>query len=197
MDEPPRDPPPQPEPAEPGLPATPAPEPAPEPTGWIPPAPGPDPAPEPTGWIPPAESKPSRIVIRVLAASPWPCSGLLVFTIFIGSRADPREAAANDYGRRLMEMPEFQARYGDVDSPERAFELGQQLGDDRPRPPRRPEPASLLGAHGGHPPESGRQHLHAGHAPDRPARTGTRACQDPRRGSVQGVDGGHVQGVRG
>ena len=51
-----------------------------------------------------------------------------MFTIFIGSQVDPREAAANDYGRRLMDMPEFQARYGDVDSPERAYELGQELG---------------------------------------------------------------------
>ena len=54
--------------------------------------------------------------------------GVLVFTIFIGSQVDPREAAANDFGRRLMEMPEFKARYGDVDSHEEAYELGQQLG---------------------------------------------------------------------
>jgi hypothetical protein len=111
MDEPPRDPPPQPEPTEPAV--TPAPEPAPEPA---------------SGWIPPAESKPSRILIRVIAGIAVAVAGILVFTIFIGSQVDPREAAANDFGHRLMEMPEFQARYGDVDSPEQAFELGRELG---------------------------------------------------------------------
>jgi hypothetical protein len=112
MDEPPRDPPPQPEPTEPAAPVTPAPE----------------AAAETTGWIPPAENKRSRVLIRVAAGIAVAVAGLLVFTIFIGSRLDPREAAANDYGRRLMEMPEFQARFGDVDSPERAYELGQELG---------------------------------------------------------------------
>jgi len=128
MDEPPRDPPPQPEPAEPAAPVTPVPEPAPEPAqGWIPPAPAP--ASEPIeGWIPPAETKSSRLVIRVLAVIAVVVLGALVFTIFIGSQTDPREAAGNDLGRRLMAMPEFQARYGDVDTPERAYELGQELG---------------------------------------------------------------------
>ncbi len=113
MDEPPRDPPPQPEPA-------------PEPVeGWIPPAPAPEPV---EGWIPPAEGKSSRIIIRVAAAIAVIVAGALVFTIFVGSQVDPREAAANDYGRRLLEMPEFQARFGDVDSPERAYELGRELG---------------------------------------------------------------------
>ena len=135
MDEPPRDPPPQPEPMEPAAPVTPvpepAPEPAPEPTGWIPPvaAPTPAPASEPTqGWIPPTDKKPSRMIIRVAAGIAVALLGLFVFTIFIGSQVDPREAAANDYGRRLLEMPEFQARFGDVDSPERAYELGRELG---------------------------------------------------------------------
>jgi hypothetical protein len=113
MDEPPREPPPQPEPTEPAAPVTTAPEPAPEPTGWIP---------------PPAENKPSRILIRLLAGIAVALLGVLVFTMFIGSQVDPREATATDFGRRLMAMPEFQARYGDVDSPERAYELGQELG---------------------------------------------------------------------
>ena len=113
MDEPPRDPPPQPEPTEPAAPVTAATE---------------SQRRNPHGWIPPAENKPSRILIRVAAGIAVAVAGVLVFTIFIGPRLDPREAAANDYGRRLMEMPEFQARFGDVDSPERAYELGQELG---------------------------------------------------------------------
>jgi hypothetical protein len=109
MDEQPRDPAPQPEQPE---------------SASIPPGP----EPEPSGWIPPAESKSNRIVIRVVAGIAVAVAAILVFTIFIGSQVGPREAAARDFGRRLMDMPEFQARYGDVDSPEQAYELGQTLG---------------------------------------------------------------------
>jgi hypothetical protein len=60
--------------------------------------------------------------------------GALVFTIFIGSQTDPREAAGNEIGRRLMAMPEFQARYGDVDSPERGLRARPD-SSGRPRSP--------------------------------------------------------------
>ena len=87
MDEPPRDPPPQPEPTEPAAPVTPVPEPAPEPAGWIPPAPAPDPRPK-GGSRPPTASRAgsssgSRPAIAVAVA------GALVFTIFIGSQRRP------------------------------------------------------------------------------------------------------------
>ena len=125
MDEQPRDPPQQPEPTEPAAPVTPAAEPAGSATSQVPPAPETELT---HGWIAPTEGKSNRIVIRVLAGIAVAVLGVLVFTIFIGSQVDPREAAANDFGRRLMEMPEFKARYGDVDSHEEAYELGQQLG---------------------------------------------------------------------
>jgi hypothetical protein len=125
MDEQPRDPPHDPEPTEAGAPVTEALESAEPATGWVAPASEPDPA---VGWIPPAEGKPSRIVIRVLAGIAVAVLGFFVLMIFLGSQVDPREATANDFGRRLMEMPEFKARYGDVDSPEEAYELGQTLG---------------------------------------------------------------------
>ena len=132
MDEPPRDPPPQPEPTEPAAPETPDPEPAPEPAvGWIPPvaAPTPAPASEPTeGWIPPADNKSSRIIIRVAAAIAVIVAGALVFTIFIGGSSDPHDQALEDFGQRLADLPEFEARYGDVESGDEAFRLGQQLG---------------------------------------------------------------------
>ena len=128
MDEPPRDPPPQPEPTEPAGPVTPVPEPDPElAEGWIPPAPAP--ASEPIeGWIPPAANKSNRIVIRVLAAIEVVVAGALVFTIFIGGSSDPHDKALEDFGERLAALPEFEARYGDVESGDEAFRLGQQLG---------------------------------------------------------------------
>jgi len=113
MDEQPRDPQQQPAPPEPEAPGTPESESAEPAAGWIPPAPA---------------GKSSRLVIRILAVIAVVVLGALAFTIFIGSQVDPRDAAANDFGRRLMEMPEFKARYGDVDSQERAYELGQELG---------------------------------------------------------------------
>jgi hypothetical protein len=130
MDEPPRDPPPQPEPTEPAGPVTPVPAPEPEPApaqGWIPPAPAP--ASEPIeGWIPPAANKSNRIVIRVLAAIAVVVAGALVFTIFIGGSSDPHDKALQDFGERLAALPEFEARYGDVESADEAFQRGQQLG---------------------------------------------------------------------
>ena len=80
------------------------------------------------GWIPPADSKPSRIVIRVLAAIAVVVAGALVFTIFIGGSSDPHDQALEDFGQRLADLPEFEARYGDVESGDEAFRLGQQLG---------------------------------------------------------------------
>jgi hypothetical protein len=104
-----------PEPAEPAEPAT----------GWVPPAPEPVPT---EGWIPPTGTKPSRIVIRVLASVAGLVLGALVFTIFIGGSSDPHDQALEDFGQRLAGLPEFEARYGDVESGDEAFRLGQQLG---------------------------------------------------------------------
>ena len=97
-----------------------------------------DPAPEPlspteppppSGWIqPPPGQKPSRVLPAILAVVAFGVVGVLGLLVFIGANVDPRDAAASDFGRRLMEMPEFEARYGDVDSAEEAYRLGQQVG---------------------------------------------------------------------
>jgi hypothetical protein len=125
MDEQPRDPSPQPEPADPAAPATPAPEPAQPATGWISPAPEPEPT---AGWIPPADAKPNRIVIRILAGIAVAVVGFLVLVTFLGAQSDPHDQALEDFGQRLTALPEFEARYGDVESGDEAFRLGQQLG---------------------------------------------------------------------
>ena len=96
--------------------------------------PAPDPLapaepPAPSGWIqPPPGQKPSRVLPVLLAVVAFGVLGVLGLLVFIGANVDPRDAAASDFGRRLMEMPEFEARYGEVDSPEEAYELGQQVG---------------------------------------------------------------------
>jgi hypothetical protein len=113
MDEQPRDP--SPESAEPTQPAT----------GWVPPTPEPAPT---EGWIPPTDTRPSRILIRVLAGIAVAVLGSLVFTMFIGGSSDPHDLALEDFGQRLAALPEFEARYGDVESGDEAFRLGQQLG---------------------------------------------------------------------
>ena len=96
--------------------------------------PGPEPVPSaeppaPTGWIQPSpDQKRSRVLPALLAVVALGLLGVLGLLVFIGANVDPREAAASDFGRRLMEMPEFEARYGDVDSPEEAYQLGQKTG---------------------------------------------------------------------
>jgi hypothetical protein len=112
MDEQPRDPAAQPDPAQPA-------------TDWVPPAPQPAPT---DGWIPPTDAKPSRTLIRVVAGIAVIVAGALVFTIFIGGSSDPHDRALEDFGQRLAALPEFEARYGDVESGDEAFRLGQQLG---------------------------------------------------------------------
>ena len=85
--------------------------------------------PPPSGWIqPPPGQKPSRVLPAILAVVAFGVVGVLGLLVFIGANVDPRDAAASDFGRRLMEMREFEARYGDVDSAEEAYRLGQQVG---------------------------------------------------------------------
>jgi hypothetical protein len=54
--------------------------------------------------------------------------GVVGVLLFLGSQVDPRDALASNFGRRLMEMPEFEARYGDIESEAQAFQAGQELG---------------------------------------------------------------------
>jgi hypothetical protein len=103
---------PQPPPAEPG-PAAPDPVEPPSQSGWIQPSP---------------DQKPIRALPVVLGVVAVGVLGFIALVAFIGANTDPRDAAARDFGQRIMEMPEFEARYGDVDSPEEAYQLGQQVG---------------------------------------------------------------------
>lgn len=125
MDEQPRDPPSPLEPNQPAGPVMPAPQPAQPAAGWVPPPSEPEPTP---GWIPPADGKPRRILIRVAAGIAVAVLGFLVLGIFLGSQVDPYDAALRERGQRLQGLPEFEARFGEVESEEEAFLLGQQVG---------------------------------------------------------------------
>ncbi len=109
----------------------------------------------------------------------------------------PRRGRCEDFGRRLLEMPEFEARYGDVDSPERPIELGRELGTTALRPPRRPT-SFATGSSPRPCSERGRQRLRS--------RSCARRSRPNRRASwskalderpVPRVVGGHLQGLRG
>ena len=103
---------------------------------WIQPAPSADvaqseaPTEGPTSqWIQPAPSgRPSRVLPVLLAVVVIGVVGIVAALVFIGANIDPREAATRDFGQRLIDMPEFKERYGDVDTPEEAYELGQTVG---------------------------------------------------------------------
>ena len=125
MDEQPRNPSPEAEPTEPAAPVVPAQEPTEAATGWVPTASEPGPT---DGWIQPTEGKSSRVVIRVLASVAGLVLGALVFAMFIGGSSDPHDQALEEFGQRLAALPEFESRYGDVESGDEAFRLGQQLG---------------------------------------------------------------------
>jgi hypothetical protein len=80
-------------------------------------------------WVQPAPSSgPSRALPLILAVVVIGVIGIVAALIFIGANADPRDSAAREFGQRLIDMPEFKARYGDVDTPEEAYELGQTIG---------------------------------------------------------------------
>jgi hypothetical protein len=100
------------------------------------PAPGPGDAPSPGdapppghGWIvPPPDAGRTRIVPLVVLSVVLAVIGVVGVILFVGSQNNPRDVLARDFGRRLMEMPAFEARYGDVDTAEQAFQVGQELG---------------------------------------------------------------------
>jgi hypothetical protein len=80
-------------------------------------------------WIQPTSSgRSSRVLPVLLAVLVIGVVGIVAALMVIGANADPREAATRDFGQRLIEMPEFKERYGDVDTPEEAYELGQTVG---------------------------------------------------------------------
>lgn len=96
----------------------------------------PSPPAEPvTGWVqPPPDRKSGRTLPRLLAAIAvvlFGLVGIFVLLTFLGSQireADPYETVTAEFGQRLIELPEFKARYSDVDTAEEAYQVGQQLG---------------------------------------------------------------------
>jgi hypothetical protein len=104
-------------------------QPLPPPTEPVPETPAPDETPTQSGWIQPSPDQGrSRLLPVLVAVVAVGVFGVIALFALIGANADPRDAAARDFGQRLMDMPEFQARYGDVDEPGEAYELGQQVG---------------------------------------------------------------------
>ena len=52
----------------------------------------------------------------------------LVTTILRGSPSnDPYDVATREIGQKLLAMPEFKAKYGDVTSEDRAYQIGQEI----------------------------------------------------------------------
>jgi hypothetical protein len=52
----------------------------------------------------------------------------LIRSITGGSTSnDPYDVATREIGQKLLEMPEFKAKYGDVKTEQRAYEIGQQI----------------------------------------------------------------------
>jgi hypothetical protein len=104
-------------------------QPLPPPTDPVPGTPATDETPTQRGWIQPSPDQGrSRLLPLLAAVVAVGVLGILGLFVLIGANADPREVAARDFGQRLMEMPEFEARYGDIDEPGEAYELGQQVG---------------------------------------------------------------------
>jgi hypothetical protein len=104
-------------------------QPLPPPTDPVAETPALDDTPPQSGWIQPSPGQGRSRVLPVLAAVvAVGVLGVLALLVVVGANADPRDAAARDFGQRLMEMPEFEARYGDIDEPQEAYELGQQVG---------------------------------------------------------------------
>jgi hypothetical protein len=80
-------------------------------------------------WIQPAPNAGrSRALPALLAVVVIAVLGIVGALIFIGANADPRDSAAREFGQRLIDMPEFKAKYGDVDTPDEAYTLGQSIG---------------------------------------------------------------------
>jgi hypothetical protein len=50
----------------------------------------------------------------------------LVGSILRGSGSDAYDIAANDFGRQLLAMPDFKAKYGELTSEQQAYEVGQK-----------------------------------------------------------------------
>lgn len=103
-------------------------QPLPPPTDPVPETPAPDETPTQSGWIQPSPDQGRRVLPVLVAVVAVGVLGVLALFIVIGANADPRDAAARDFGQRLMDMPEFEARYGDITEPGDAYELGQQVG---------------------------------------------------------------------
>lgn len=80
------------------------------------------------GWAAPQpEQRPRRRVLRTVVGVLVGVVAVIVVLAVIGANVDPRDAKAREAGERLLAMPEFKERYGEVDTADEAFALGQQL----------------------------------------------------------------------
>jgi hypothetical protein len=63
-----------------------------------------------------------------ISPSAWPSLALiaLVGAIFRGSGGDAYDVAANDFGRQLLAMPDFKAKYGELTTEQQAYAVGQK-----------------------------------------------------------------------
>jgi len=85
----------------------------------------------PVDWqaatTPPRTTGVSRVIYGALAIV-VAILVVLVLTIVRGASSnDPYDAATREIGQKLLAMPEFKARYGDVTSEERAYQIGQEI----------------------------------------------------------------------
>jgi hypothetical protein len=75
----------------------------------------------------PRTSGVSRLIYGVLAVV-VAILVVLILTIVRGASSnDPYDAATREIGQKLLAMPEFKARYGDITSDERAYQIGQEI----------------------------------------------------------------------
>jgi hypothetical protein len=75
----------------------------------------------------PRTSGVSRLIYGVLAVV-VAILVVLILTIVRGATSnDPYDAATREIGQKLLAMPEFKARYGDITSDERAYQIGQEI----------------------------------------------------------------------
>ena len=85
----------------------------------------------PVDWqaapTPPRTTGVSRVIYGALAIV-VAILVVLILTIVRGASSnDPYDAATREIGQKLLAMPEFKARYGDVTSEERAYQIGQEI----------------------------------------------------------------------
>jgi hypothetical protein len=85
----------------------------------------------PVDWQAAAAAPPTsgrnKLVYVGLAVAVVVLFGLITSILRGAPSNDPYDVATREIGQKLLAMPEFKARYGDVTSEERAFQIGQEI----------------------------------------------------------------------